>query len=86
MLDPGAFAGANTVILSVVDIGTVRLVANLVEKDFKRVAAGVQAQVEVDAFPGEQFTGRREPRGARCSIPRRARRRWRSRSRIPASG
>ena len=57
-LDPGAFAGANTPILSVVDIGTVRLVANLVEKDFKRVEAGVQAKVEVDAFPGETFTGR----------------------------
>lgn len=57
-LDPGAFAGANTPILSVVDLSTVRLVANLVEKDFKRVEAGVQAKVEVDAFPGETFTGR----------------------------
>ncbi len=56
-LDPGAFAGANTVVLSVVDIGTVRMVANLVEKDFRRVQAGAQARVEVDAFPGEQFTG-----------------------------
>ncbi len=56
-LDPGAFAGANTPIVSVVDIGTVRLVANLVEKDFKRVHPGVEAEVEVDAFPGETFTG-----------------------------
>jgi RND family efflux transporter MFP subunit len=57
-LDPGAFAGANTPILSVVDLSTVRLVANLVEKDFKRVEPGVQAKVEVDAFPGETFAGR----------------------------
>jgi RND family efflux transporter MFP subunit len=57
VLDQGAFAGANTVILSVVDIGIVRMVANLVEKDMKRVQPGVQAVVEVDAFPGEQFTG-----------------------------
>jgi RND family efflux transporter MFP subunit len=57
LLDPGAFAGANTVMLSVVDIGTVRLVASLVEKGFKRVSPGVEAQVEVDAFPGEQFRG-----------------------------
>jgi RND family efflux transporter MFP subunit len=57
LLDPGAFAGANTVILSVVDISTVRLVANLVEKDFKRVQAGVLAEVEVDAFQGETFRG-----------------------------
>lgn len=56
-LDQGAFAGANTAILSVVDIATVRLVSNLVEKDFKRVTAGVVALIEVDAFPGEQFTG-----------------------------
>jgi RND family efflux transporter MFP subunit len=56
-LDQGAFAGANTVILQVVDIGTVRMVSNLVEKDFNRVTQGVQALVEVDAFPGEQFAG-----------------------------
>jgi len=57
-LDPGAFAGGQTVVLSIVDIGTVRLIANLVEKDFKRVESGAQALVEVDAFPGESFTGR----------------------------
>jgi RND family efflux transporter MFP subunit len=56
-LDPGAFANANTVILSVVDISTVRLVVNVVERDFRRVVRGVAAQVEVDAFPGEQFSG-----------------------------
>jgi membrane fusion protein (multidrug efflux system) len=42
----------------VVDIRTVRLVANLVEKDVKRVRAGTPAVVEVDAFPGETFTGK----------------------------
>jgi membrane fusion protein, multidrug efflux system len=57
-LDPGAFAGTNTIIVSVVDISNVRLVANLVEKDFRRVTAGVDAQVEVDAFPGERFRGK----------------------------
>jgi len=56
-LDQGAFAGANTVILQVVDIATVRMVANLVERDFKRIVQGVQAEVEVDAFPGETFSG-----------------------------
>jgi RND family efflux transporter MFP subunit len=57
LLDPGAFAGANTQVLSVVAIGTVRLVASVVEKDFKRVQVGVPAVVEVDTFPGEQFMG-----------------------------
>lgn len=56
-LDPGAFANANTVILSVVDISTVRLIVNVVERDFRRVAPGVEAEVEVDAFPGEKFAG-----------------------------
>jgi RND family efflux transporter MFP subunit len=57
MLDPGAFAGANTPILSVVAINTVRLVASIVEKDFKRIRQGVPAVVQVDTFPGEQFRG-----------------------------
>ncbi len=56
-LDPGAFAGANTPMVAVVDIRSVRLIANLVEKDFRRVTPGVEAMVEVDAFPGESFGG-----------------------------
>ena len=56
-LDPGAFVGTNSPVASVVDIRTVRLVANLVEKDAKRVHNGTHAVVEVDAFPGESFTG-----------------------------
>jgi RND family efflux transporter MFP subunit len=57
-LDPGAFASTNAPVASVVDIRTVRMVANLVEKDVKRVVAGTPAAVEVDAYPGEKFTGR----------------------------
>jgi RND family efflux transporter MFP subunit len=57
-LDPGAFVNPNAPVASVVDIRTVRLVANLVERDVKRVRAGTPATVEVDAFPGEQFTGK----------------------------
>jgi RND family efflux transporter MFP subunit len=36
----------------------VRLVANIVEKDLDQVQAGDDTRVEVDAFPGEVFTGR----------------------------
>jgi multidrug efflux pump subunit AcrA (membrane-fusion protein) len=36
----------------------VRMVANLVEKDSKRVPPGTPAAVEVDAYPGEKFQGR----------------------------
>jgi RND family efflux transporter MFP subunit len=57
-LDAGAFSGANTVILQVVDIDTVRLVANLIEKGFRKVVPGVEATVQVDTFAGEDFKGR----------------------------
>ena len=57
MLDPGAWVTPNTSFISVVDISTVRLVANVVEKDLRRVSAGMAADVEVDAYPGEQFVG-----------------------------
>lgn len=57
-LDPGAFASQNTPVLSVVALRTVRMVANLVEKDVSRVRQGTAGVVEVDAYPGEQFTGR----------------------------
>ncbi|HSC26405.1 MAG TPA: efflux RND transporter periplasmic adaptor subunit [Vicinamibacterales bacterium] len=57
-LDPGAFASTNAPVVSVVDIATVRMVANLVERDLKRVPVGTPARVEVDAFPGEKFVGK----------------------------
>lgn len=57
-LDPGASVGPNTSFISVVDIQTVRLVVNVVERDLRRIAAGVAAETEVDAYPGETFQGR----------------------------
>lgn len=56
-LDQGGFASTNQPVFSVVDIRPVRLEASLVERDFRRVRAGTPAIVEVDAFPGETFTG-----------------------------
>jgi membrane fusion protein (multidrug efflux system) len=57
-VDPGAFVGQNNPIVDVVDITSVRLVANVVEKDLKQLQAGNATIVEVDAFPGEKFSGR----------------------------
>ncbi len=57
-LDAGASVGVNTSFMSVVDIRTVRLVANVIEKDLRRISAGTDTAVEVDAFPGETFHGR----------------------------
>ena len=57
-LDPGAWVTPNSAFLSVVDIGVVRLVVNVVEKDLRRIAVGLKADAVVDAFPGEHFVGR----------------------------
>lgn len=57
-VDPGAYVSPNVPVASVVDIGIVRLVAPLVERDMRRVTTGAPAAVDVDAFPGETFTGR----------------------------
>ena len=56
-LDPGAYVTSSTAVASVVDVSLVRLIANLVERDLRLVSAGVEARIEVDAFPGESFTG-----------------------------
>jgi HlyD family secretion protein len=57
-VDPGAFVSQNTPVVDVVDIGRVRLVANVVEKDLSQLRAGDDTRVEVDAFPDDTFTGR----------------------------
>jgi RND family efflux transporter MFP subunit len=57
-LDLGAFASQNQPVVSVVDISSLRLVANVVEKDLRAVTVGDRASVDVDAFPGEKFAGR----------------------------
>jgi HlyD family secretion protein len=56
-LDPGAWVTPNSPFLSVVDISKVRMVANVVEKDLRRISQGMAADVSVDAFPGETFKG-----------------------------
>ena len=57
-VDPGAYVSQQTPVADVVDITRVRLVANVVEKDLKELETGNQTRVQVDAFPGETFTGR----------------------------
>jgi RND family efflux transporter MFP subunit len=57
-VDPGAFVSQNAPVVDVVDISSVRLVVNIVERDLKELRSGSAAKVEVDAFPGETFQGR----------------------------
>ena len=57
-LDAGAWVTPNSVFVSLVDISTVRLVTNVVERDLRRIQVGLAADVEVDAYPGRKFNGR----------------------------
>jgi HlyD family secretion protein len=57
-VDPGAFVGQNAPVVDVVDITSVRLVANVVERDLSQLQRGDATIVEVDAYPGETFNGR----------------------------
>jgi len=58
LVDPGASVGQNAPIVEVVDISRVRLIANVVEKDLKQLQSGDTTRVQVDAYPGQTFTGR----------------------------
>ena len=84
-LDPGAWVTPNSSFISVVDIGVVRMVANIVEKDLRRIAPGAKAEVQVDAFPGETFDGR-IAHVAPILDPATRTRRSKSRSTTPTSG
>jgi membrane fusion protein (multidrug efflux system) len=57
-VDPGAWVSQQAGVASIVDISSLRLVANVVEKDLRAVNPGDPAIVEVDAYPGEKFNGR----------------------------
>lgn len=57
-VDPGAMVNTNTAIASVVEISRLRLVVNVVEKDLRMVSPGDPAVVEVDAYPGDKFSGK----------------------------
>jgi membrane fusion protein, multidrug efflux system len=57
-VDAGAWVSQNAPVVEIVDISSLRLVANVVEKDMRMVTAGDRAVVEVDAYPGETFNGR----------------------------
>jgi len=56
-VDPGAFVSQQVPVVDVVDISSVRLVVNVVERDLKELKSGLTTKVEVDAFPGETFQG-----------------------------
>ncbi len=57
-LDPGAvLTTANATIFSLMDLSTVKIIVNALEKDIPLISIGKRAIVSVDAYPGKKFSG-----------------------------
>ena len=54
--DPGP--GMGTPILRIVNMDQVKVVVNVIEKDFSKIVLNQEAQVSVDAYPDDTFTGK----------------------------
>jgi RND family efflux transporter MFP subunit len=56
--DPGAVVSAGTVLFTLADFDSVKVVVNILEKDVPLVNVGAKAKVVADALPGDTFAGR----------------------------
>lgn len=54
----GDMISVNTPIVKIVDISKIRININLSDKDIVSLRTGMNAEVEVDAYPGERFDGK----------------------------
>lgn len=57
-VDEGAMLAPNTPIFSLVDIGALVAVIQVIERDYPALRPGLSVSLETDAFPGEAFEGR----------------------------
>jgi RND family efflux transporter MFP subunit len=57
-VDEGSMLAPNSPVLSVIGIDTVIVRTSVIERVYGQVRMGQPAEIEVDAFPGEVFTGR----------------------------
>lgn len=55
---PGEIATAGTILVSVISQNNLEIEANVPEVDIGKVAAGNAVKITLDAFPGENFTGK----------------------------
>lgn len=57
-LDPGALVTpGNSTLFTLMDLDSVKVVVNILEKDLSRIAQIKKATVTVDAFPGKEYSG-----------------------------
>ncbi|MFN2370691.1 MAG: efflux RND transporter periplasmic adaptor subunit [Candidatus Krumholzibacteriia bacterium] len=77
LVDEGALLPANAAVVSIVGLDTVYVRTTVIERDYGRIAPGLPARIEVDAFADRSFAGRvarlapvlrEESRGAEMEI------------------
>jgi len=57
-VDEGSLLSPNSSIVSIIGIDSVIIQATIIEKDYGRIKVGQSAEVKVDAFPENTFTGK----------------------------
>ena len=57
-VDEGSMLAPNTPIVSILDIGTLIAVINVIERDYPKIKPGLPAMINTDAFPGQTFSGK----------------------------
>ena len=57
-VDEGSMLAPNTPIVSILDIGTLIAVINVIERDYPKIRLGLPALINTDAFPGQTFNGK----------------------------
>ncbi len=64
LANDGEVVRAGQILLKIADLSRVWITANVEETDVGRIRPGQSAEVKVDAFPGQRWTGRVEEIGA----------------------
>ncbi len=58
MIDVGNLAAPDAPLLRIVDLSTVRTTAHVIERDYRLMREGLEADVRVDAYPNQVFQGK----------------------------
>jgi len=56
-VDEGALLAPNSPVITVIGLDTVIIRTTIIERDYGLIKTGQKAEIEVDSFPGEVFTG-----------------------------
>ena len=70
-VDAGALVSASTPLVSLVHTETLRIVANVLEKDIPLLRAGMSAKIRTESYPEKVFEGRVEKVNSALDLPTR---------------